>query len=236
MSADAEEVVKRARIANTRLTIVSSMQALSAESEEDVLKSNISAEQIISKTDGLLLWVVVDPTRPKTYDQAAQLLQRPKCVGIKIHPEGHNYPITEHGRAIFEFAAKHNIVISTHSGDKRSMPEDFVDFANDFPSVKLILAHLGHCWDSNPDHQVRAVQSGKHSNIFVDASSQQNIIPNLVEWAVGEIGADRILYGTDTPVYFAPMQRARIDYADISEQDKKLILHDNAVELLGIED
>ena len=114
------------------------------------------------------------------------------------------------------------------------MPEDFVRFANDFPSVKLIFGHLGWCGDGNPDHQVRAIQSGRHSNMFVDTSSARSIIPNLIEWAVSEIGAERILYGTDTPVYFSPMQRARIDCADISNQDKKLILHDNAAKLLGI--
>ncbi len=59
-------------------------------------------------------------------------------------------------------------------------------------------------------------------------------MPKLVEWAVEEIGADRILYGTDTPLYSAEMQRARIDHAEISEADKKLILRDNAVTLLDL--
>ncbi len=235
MSADAEEVARRARIANTKLTIVSSLQALMPKSEEDVLRANIDAEHIISKTDGLLLYAVVNPTNPGSYDQAVELLKRPKCVGIKIHPEQHNYPITKYGRAIFEFAAKHNIIISTHSGDKRSIPKDFVCFANDFPSVKLILAHLGWGGESgNLDYQVQAIQSSRHGNMFVDTSSSRSLIPNLIEWAVHEIGAEHILYGTDTPVYFAPMQRARIDYADISDQDKKLILHDNAAKLFGL--
>lgn len=234
MSANAEEVARRARIANTKLTVVSSMQAITPVLEEDFLRANIDAEQIVSKINGLLLWVTVNPTMPKSYEQAAKLLNQPKCVGIKIHPEQHNYPITEYGQAIFEFAAKHNAIISTHSGDKRSMPEDFVGFANDFPSVKLILAHLGHSWDSNPAHQVRAIQSNRHDNMFVDTSSSQSIVPNLIEWAIREIGSERILYGTDTPVYFAPMQRARIDYADISYQDKKLILQDNASKLFGL--
>jgi len=235
MSADAEEVARRARIAHTKLTIVSSMQAITPKSKGDILKSNIDAEHIVSKTDGLLLYAVVNPTNHGSYDQAIELLKRPKCVGIKIHPEEHNYPIAKYGQAIFEFAAKYNIVISTHSGDKRSMPEDFVRFANDFSSVKLILGHLGWGGGSgNIDYQVRAIQSSKHGNMFVDTSSSQSIIPNLIEWAVSEIGAERILYGTDTPCYFAPMQRARIDYADITEQDKKLLLHDNAAKLFGL--
>ncbi|GIS63043.1 MAG: hypothetical protein CM1200mP2_52680 [Planctomycetaceae bacterium] len=59
-------------------------------------------------------------------------------------------------------------------------------------------------------------------------------MPQLVEWAVGEIGADRILYGTDTPLYSAEMQRARIDHAELTDDQKKLILRENAVALLDL--
>lgn len=60
-------------------------------------------------------------------------------------------------------------------------------------------------------------------------------MPGLIEWAVEQIGADRILYGTDTPLHFAPAQRARIDQAELDDQDKQVILRDNAIKLLNIE-
>ena len=69
----------------------------------------------------------------------------------------------------------------------------------------------------------------------MDTSSARSILPNLIEWAVEEIGADRILFGTDTPLYFAPSQRARIDHAGVRDEDKRLILRENAVRLLGLE-
>ena len=49
-----------------------------------------------------------------------------------------------------------------------------------------------------------------------------------------QIGADRILYGTDTPLYQSEMQRARIDHAELTDDQKKLILRDNAVKLLEL--
>ena len=70
--------------------------------------------------------------------------------------------------------------------------------------------------------------------MYVDTSSSKNIIPGLLEWAVQEIGAGRILYGTDSPLYFAPMQRARIEHAEIDKAAKRRILHDNATELLAL--
>jgi uncharacterized protein len=53
-------------------------------------------------------------------------------------------------------------------------------------------------------------------------------------WAVGEVGAERILFGTDTPLYFSPSQRARIDYAELSDGEKRSILWDNARRILSI--
>ena len=61
-------------------------------------------------------------------------------------------------------------------------------------------------------------------------------MPNLIEWAVGEIGAARLLFGTDPPLYFTAFQRARIDYAEISLEQKRQILRDNAIKLLNLEE
>ena len=135
---------------------------------------------------------------------------------------------------LFGFAAKHSAVMISHSGEEQSIPEDFVPFANAFPEVRLILAHLGCTWDGDPSHQVRAIQACRHDNVFVDTSSARNIIPGLIEWAVQEIGSGKILYGTDSPLYFVPMQRVRIDRSGISAADKQKILHDNAASLLGL--
>ncbi len=51
---------------------------------------------------------------------------------------------------------------------------------------------------------------------------------------MSEIGSERILYGTDTPLYSPPMQRARIDRAEISDAHKQRILRDNAMKLFQL--
>ena len=81
---------------------------------------------------------------------------------------------------------------------------------------------------------MRAIQASKHGNVLTDTSSMRSIMSGLIEWAVGEVGAERILYGTDTPCYFAPSQRARIDRADLTDTEKRMILRDNAKRLLPI--
>ena len=234
-SGGVDVLLARAAKANTRITIVSSLEALMPRGRGNPLAGNERLAPIVAETDGLMMWVVVDPLKPDTYAQAAELLNMPKVAGLKIHPEEHLYSIREHGRAIFEFAEQHNAIVSTHSGEQRSLPEDFVRFANDFPGVTIIVCHLGCGFDDDPTHQVRAIQASKHGNLYTDCSSAQNITPCLLEYAVAEIGADRIMYGTDSPLYFAPMQRARVEYADISEEQKRMILCENASRLFKLE-
>ena len=236
MGGDADVIVARARLANTALSIVSPLKALMPRFKADAAAGNEEAASVVPELDELRQWVVVHPLQPRTYDQADQMLLTPKCVGIKIHPEEHGYPIKEHGRAIFEFAAHHEAVVLTHSGEANSMPEDFVPFADDFPQVKLIVAHLGCTCDEEPDHQVRAIQSSRHGNVYVDTSSSNSIKPRLIEWAVAEVGPQRLLYGTDTPLYWAPMQRVRIDTAEIGDDAKRMILRENAMQLLNLGD
>jgi predicted TIM-barrel fold metal-dependent hydrolase len=234
MTGDAELVVRRARQANTRLTMVAPLEALLPRLGGDSISGNINATRIVAETDGLLQWVDIDPLKPETYAQAEEMLQLPKCVGIKIHPEEHGYPIRAHGRALFDFAARQRAVVLAHSSERNSLAADYVIFANDFPEMKLILAHIGCGWDGDLTHQARAVQQSKHGNVFTDTSSAKSITPGLIEWTVREIGAERVLYGTDSPLYFAPMQRARIDHADLSDHEKKRILCDNALRIFAL--
>ena len=236
VSGDADTVITRARKANTEFTVVSPLLGLMPRGRADAAVGNEEAAEVVPSTEGLLQWVIIDPLNPRTFAQAAEMLKTPHCVGIKLHPEEHCYPISEHGQALFEFAAEHRAVVLVHSGDENSLPEDFLPFAERFPEIKLLLAHLGNggVASGDPGLQVRTIQASTHGNIYVDTSSARSIMPRLVEWAVGEIGADRILYGTDTPLYSATMQRARIDHADLSDDQKKQILRENAVALLDL--
>jgi uncharacterized protein len=233
LSSGPERALELAELSGTEYTVVSPLRALFAQGPDDVISGNEEAAKAAENNEGLLQWVVVNPLVQESYVQAAAMLQTPCCVGIKIHPEQHKYHIKDHGRAIFEFAAARQAVVQSHSGCPLTQPVDFVQFADDFPEVKLIVSHLGNNYDEDMTQQVRAVQRSLHGNIFTDTSSSKSITPKLIEWAVNEVGADRILYGTDSPLYFAPMQRARIDCADISDADKQMILRDNALRLFS---
>lgn len=234
-SADAATVAARGRQCGTEITIVSPLLGLMPRGECDAAAGNEEANQLIPRISALRQWVIIDPRNPQTYEQARRMLPLPHCVGIKIHPEEHLYPINDHARAIFEFVAEHSAVVLAHSGEENSLPEDFLPWADEFPEMTLILAHIGCGWDGDRTHQVRAAAASRHGNIYADTSSANSILPGLIEWAVQEIGAEKVLYGTDSPLYFAAMQRARIDQAEIDDDDKRKILRENALRLLDLQ-
>lgn len=40
---------------------------------------------MVQQHDELLQWVIIDPRQPRTYEQADEMLQTSRCMGIKIH-------------------------------------------------------------------------------------------------------------------------------------------------------
>ena len=235
MSGDAATVVARAKAANVEWTVVSPLSGLLPTGKADASAGNEEAAHIVDQTPGLLQWVVVNPLQASTFDQARERLTQPKCMGIKIHPEEHGYKIAEHGKACFEFAAQFDAVILAHSGQENSLPADYLPFADAFANVPLILAHLGNSDEADAlDLQVRAIQAARHGNVHTDTSSSRSLLPGLLEWAVGEVGAEHILFGTDSPLYFTPSQRARVDHAELTHVQKQTILRGNAERILRL--
>lgn len=204
--------------------------------DTQVAPANDSAFKEVPSVGGLLQYVVVNPLQPETYDQARVMLQSPWCVGIKIHPEEHAYRISDHGDALFTFFEEVGAPVMTHSGCPDSLPADFVPFANRFPTVRLLLAHLGNGNGDGgrADLQVSAVQAARHGNLWVDTSSARSLLPGLIEWGVKELGANRLLFGSDTPLYHVALQRSRIEVAEISDAAKLMILRENAVNFFDL--
>ena len=189
MSGDAACVVDRRRAANIALTVASPLAGLLPRGRPDAVAANEEATRIVDKTPGLLQWVIVHPQQPETFRQARERSRHPKCMGIKIHPEEHCYPIAAAGAPIFELAAELGAVILTHSGEPNSIPLDFVPLADRFPEVRLILAHLGNSGAAGAafDWQVRAIQASKRGNMYVDTSSIRSMASGLIEWAVDQV-------------------------------------------------
>jgi len=226
-------VRRRAQAAGVGLTVVSSITAFMPYGGHP-FRANDDSREAAEKHDDIRFWAVLDPRMKESYRQVEELLRHPRCSGIKIHPQRHLYEIRQYGDDVFAFAGDARTVVLTHSGDPGNFPEDFIPFTDRYPQARLILAHLGNSSDGVTSRQVSAIQRSQAGNVYVDTSSGRSIYSGLIEWAVETIGPDRILFGTDTPLYSVACHKVRIETAEISSAAKRKILFNNAARLLQV--
>lgn len=188
-------------------------------SDERIYEENACTAEIAQTERWIYQWVVVDPRKPELYRQAEELLQLDKTLGIKIHSPCHGYPIAEYADELFAFASAHHATMLMHPDAIPEMPA----FANKYPDMRLIIAHLG-----STEH-VDAIADAVHGNIYTDTSGNASSRNNVLEYAVGRIGSEKILFGTDT--YASGFQVGRIQYARITQEDKRNIFYRNALRL-----
>ena len=186
-------------------------------------QANEDTFKIVAKSDFLYQWVVVDPRNENTFVQAERMLKSDKCVGIKLHPVAHKYSLEEYGDKVFSFADSLSAIVQIHP----EMEADYIlPFANRYGGARFIMAHLGG------EAHICAVKNAKNGNVYVDTATKFSMKNQIIEYAVSQIGSERILFGTDT--FSAASQRGRIEFSMIRDQDKENILYNNAKELFGI--
>lgn len=188
-------------------------------SSQSIVEENEFLYEFCAHNDFWYQWVVIDPRQSETFKQAEKMLDSKKCLGIKIHSIYHQYDILDYADQIFAFANLHRAVVLMHP----DQIEKVVEIANKYPHLVLIIAHLGSI------AHVEAIKKAKFNHIYTDTSGSASSMNNIIEYAVKQVGSERILFGTDT--YSSAFQLGRIIFADISEQDKENILFRNAERL-----
>lgn len=151
--------------------------------------------------------------------------------GVKIHPTLHGYRLGDHELVdpLFETAADLGITITSHgAGDLLNNPAEFAEMAGSFPTVPLLMVHMGVFWST--DHAVEV--SRKHPNLYLDTSRAPIW---EIQVAVKALGPGKVIWGTDAPfvdydVEFTKMARATEDRAGY-----ELIVGGNIARLLEIQ-
>jgi len=238
LNAPAQVTAQRARACGIVTTVVSELSTFDVDDHtpSDVDAGNAMATEAVEQYDNLLFWAVVNPKRDDWETKADKLLAHQRCAGVKLHPRWHYWSVADarYSDRLFAFLHDRGTLTMTHSGNAGNEPHRFIPWANKYPNARLILAHIGNDHiDGRPDTQTNAVGMAEQGNVWTDTSSSNSIVARIIEKAVEAIGAERILFGTDTPLYFAATQKARIAYAEIDDDAKQKILHDNAAALLG---
>ncbi len=223
---DLNKVLDRSRRAGIDYSIVSHLDALYYP-EQRGRAANTALLRLVERRSDAFMWWVYDPRDSANAKQIRELRGHRKIIGLKIGPTYHQYHFSQYGRQILELAEELGLAVLTHSGEERDMPGAMVPFINRHPHVRFVIAHFGNC-DQFRGH-LRAMRRCRSRNCFVDTSSAVSMYYDHIELGVRALGCRRFLFGTDTPLYCAAAQLARIQHADLSSREKRAILGTNAL-------
>lgn len=106
-----------------------------------------------------------------------------------------------------------------------SSPADLAELAARHPDVPMIAAHTGNDWERG----IRAIRVTR--NVFAEICGSDPTA-GMVEMAVRELGAERVMYGSDFGGRSFASQLAKVHGADIPDSAKRLILGANIQRVL----
>lgn len=128
---------------------------------------------------------------------------------------------------IVELAGELNVPIFFHTGTPAyAQPMQLAELALRFPHVKFIMGHMG-----STDFKLEAVASGAMApNIYLDCSW---IMPDIVERAVQTVGADRVVFSSDSPLSLLRIEMGARRATQLSDGDRDKVMGGNMLRLLG---
>ena len=118
------------------------------------------------------------------------------------------------------------------------MPLFIDDLAERFPNLPFIITKMGRGYDAL--FEMCLLVAYKHDNVYLDTVQTR---PDHLKRAVSEIGAERIMFGTDWEQTWCAIKEpsdlysrslAIVEASDIAHRDKKWVLGETAAKLYGI--
>lgn len=155
----------------------------------------------------LIGFMALHPHDPGCLDELERCRTDLNLKGIKLGPNYQNFdPLEARAMQIYEQAQRYGLPIMFHQGTspQRNAPIRLAhpllmdEVAIRFPDLKIIMAHVGHPYQTDTIAVIR-----KHPNVYADMSANiyrpYSFWEQMVkahEWNV----LDKILFGTDFPV------------------------------------
>ncbi len=173
---------------------------------------------------------LANPRERNVCDQMERAVSEHGLSGVKLHPtfmafaaDDHElvYPIVERARAL-------RICVMVHSGQSPyATPWQVGLLAMDFPDVPIVMAHMGLDEIIFCDAAIKMAR--RAPNLYLETTGVT--AEAKVASAVKAIGASRVLYGSDLPFHNPAVEMARVQYAEMSETDRKMVMGESARQL-----
>ncbi len=220
------------RMGISRLCVYMGMKFSYDPTPEDFRQQNDEVLQAISRwSDRAFGFVYVNPKYSREcVDEINRCVADGPMVGVKLWvAKRADGPELDR---IVERAAELKAVLFQHTWIKvmgnlpgESTPMELSTLAARHPGANFICGHSGGDWEQG----IRAVRA--QSNVCVDLGGGDPVA-GMTEMAVRELGAERVVYGSDAGARSFASQLAKVHGANVPDKAKQLIFAGNLQRLL----
>ncbi len=155
--------------------------------------------------------------------------------GVKLHPDIQQFKIDDYRcLKIYELCEQLQLPILMHTGDHRydySNPNRLLPIMEIYTDLTVVGAHLG-CWSV---WEEAAEKLSCLPNLYVDCSSSLYFLDSeKAKRIVHSYGVDKVLFGTDYPMWDPNKEFERFFKLGLTEEENKKIFCENAKKLFDI--
>ncbi|MDR7523477.1 MAG: amidohydrolase family protein [Armatimonadota bacterium] len=187
-------------------------------------------EAVRAYPDRLIGFLEVNPRDPDAPAQIHALVERYRFKGLKLHPTMMGHPVSSHPLMdpIMRVCAELGLAVYGHCmHDFWAVPLQYEELARSFPSVPVILGHMGIIWSVSEAGMV----ARRNPNVYLETS----LVPlRSLKIGIQEAGAEKVLMGTDWPANDFDLQLEMVRRATGTAEAFELVAGGNLARILGI--
>lgn len=154
--------------------------------------------------------------------------------GVKLHPDIQQFKIDDYRMLKIYELCEGKLPILVHTGDYRydlSNPNRMMPILDIYKDLTVIGAHFGgwSIWEEATE------MLNKYPNFYVDCSSSLYALsPEKAKELIMAYGTDRVLFGTDYPMWEPKEEIDRFMQIALTEEERESIFYSNAAKLFNI--
>jgi predicted TIM-barrel fold metal-dependent hydrolase len=232
-----ERLVETADKLRIEKMCVSSLKALTY----DFYEGNRDILDAMKRYSGRILgYAVVNPRfGAEAVDEVRRRISTDRMVGVKLYGPTHLCPSSDESLfPVVEEATRLKaplLIHPYHPTDPSGGVEEIVKLAIEKPEAQIIMPHMGATLTEGGDWITALHKIRRHENVLVDTCTS-TVDAGMIEKAVEVLGPERVLFATDAGFLDPPAQLAKVLSAELSENERSMILGGNAARIFRLRD
>jgi predicted TIM-barrel fold metal-dependent hydrolase len=189
--------------------------------------NELNAATLAALPEMVVAYATLDPTEPGFEEQIDYWHLTRGFKGMKPYFPKYQIPLNDpRFDPWWHFGNEHHLFGLLHGSN--NFVAEVRDLSARFPEVSWILAHSGASFGTARQY---AQLANAAPNVFLEVTLTP-VCHRVIELLVELAGADRVLFGTDSPMRDPIPQFGWVTYARLTHEQKRLVLGENMAQIL----